>query len=167
MPKYSHSVVESQASELLKPLNTELKPDASLREVAVVYSQLIRSYRGLKELQTLIKSRLEILKDAGKGIKLASRKMFTGTEKDKDAQSERLARYFNLETSKTRNSLVHIDGCIDVLEYATEQYKTVLIERQSQAKNNSNWFEEGLHSAVAGSPVNQNTSVDEKDDTEW
>lgn len=157
LPPYKDDVVMRLADEAMEGLEMTVSPNDTLVHVASVYAGLTRARKALGNIRTPVTMRLEVLKDATKSLKSGARGMFKGTEKDKDAQCDRMVRHLVGEQAQARALQTYLEERINQVEFAVVQAARVLKERQEQAKANYSWVQEGLSN-------NYNAQATELDD---
>ncbi len=107
------------------------------------YYRLVETQRYLYSLQKPVANRAEMLKDAIKSLRSAARGMFKGTDKDKEAHSDRMVRNFTAELSMAKCLLSSINASIEVVEFAAVQASRVIKEKEFELKVNGTYAAHG------------------------
>lgn len=122
------------------------------------YYRLVETQRYLYSLYKPVAKRADMLKDAIKSLRSAARGMFKGTDKDKEAHSDRMVRNFTAELSRAKCLLASINASIEVVEFAAMQASRVIKEKEFELKVNGSYTSQGQSSIY-----NNNTEEDDDD----
>lgn len=123
------------------------------------YYRLVETQRYLYSLQKPVSNRVEMLKDAIKSLRSAARGMFKGTDKDKEAHSDRMVRNFTAELSRAKCLLGSINASIETVEFAAMQASRVIKEKEFELKVNGSYTSQGQSSIY-----NRHLQAEEEDD---
>lgn len=122
------------------------------------YYRLVETQRYLYSLQKPVSNRAEMLKEAIKSLRSAARGMFKGTDKDKEAHSDRMVRNFTAELSRAKCLLSSINASIETVEFAATQASRVIKEKEFELKVNGSYASQGQAN------IYHNHLPDEEDD---
>lgn len=134
----------------------DLMPNTKKVDVYESYYRLVETQKFLYTLHKPVHGRCEMLKDAIKSLRSSARGMFKGTDKDKEAHSDRMVRNFTAEFSRAKALLSSIVGAIDFVEFAATQASRVIKEREFELRVNSGYAGQGQANIFAGFNTQEN-----------
>jgi len=145
---------DNTVNEQLQSIDlTNLMPSAKNNKSADAYKayyRLVETQRYLYSLHKPVAKRVEMLKDAIKSLRSSARGMFKGTDKDKEAHSDRMVRNFTAELSRAKCLLNSINASIETVEFAAVQASRVIKEKEFELKVNGAYAAQGQSNIYHG-----------------